>query len=260
MNKALREKMIAYYTKYYRDDCSLPDWQKRVEARLEEEKLDSERMKDLQALLHLSFYNQKQCIVGAGTAGLALVLKRTYHCDVYGVEPSEEEFSIIEERCREEGINPEHFKKERGEKMSFPDNEFDVVHCITVLEHVQSIEQCIHEMLRVVKPGGYIYIDTPNYAFPYEAHYKIVFPTFLPKFFGYVYLRLLGKSPQFLKTVNFITPRTIDTLLAKRDDVVWMRLYRPQRSATGRFARILNYLKFKRFIYANQEIIIQKRG
>lgn len=256
--ETFKQKMIAYYTKYYRDDCSLRDWEKRVQNRLNEESWDRDRLAKLSDFYGFSFHNKKHCIIGAGTAGLASVLRTDYASEVYGVEPSDEEFEIIRERCQMLGINPDNFKKEYGEKVSFETSSFDFVHSVTVLEHVESIEKCIDEMIRIAKVGGYIYIDTPNYSFPYEPHYKIVFPTFLPKIFGAIFLKLLGKSARFLGTINYITPRHIDKILAKRDDVAWARLYCPQHRSTGRFARTLNFLKLDRFIYPNQEIIIKK--
>src|SRR3989338_2271690 len=257
MSESLKQKMVAYYTKYYRDDCSLPDWKERVENRLHEETVDKERMDQLQQVLGLSFNHQKHCIIGAGTAGVAVVLRK-YNCDVYGVEPSEEEFAIIQERCIEEGIDPNNFKKEFGERVSFSDNTFDFVHCFTVLEHVQDIEKCITEMIRIVKPGGRVYINTPNYSFPYEPHYKIFFPTFLPRWAGALYLRFLRKSPNFLKTINFITEQQIDSILNKQTGIFWTHLYHPQEISRGRLAWLFNYFKFKKGVVPNQDIIIYK--
>ena len=59
-------------------------------------------------------------------------------------------------------------------------------------------------MIRVLKPNGYIYINTHDYRFPYERHYKIVFPAFLPKVFGYLYLLLKGKPIKFLRHINYV--------------------------------------------------------
>lgn len=258
MSEGLKQKMIKYYTKYYRDDCSLPDWKERVDNRLHEEVLEKERMNQLQQVLGISFNNQKHCIIGAGTGGLATVLRKSYNCDVYGVEPSDEEFVIIQKRCIEEGINPNNFKKEFGEQISFFDNTFDFVHCFTVLEHVQDVEKSIREMVRIVKPGGRIYINTPNYRFPYEPHYKIFFPTFLPRWCGVLYLRLLNKSSVFLKTINYITEHQVNTILHRQNGIFWMRLYHPEKPIRGYSAWICNYYKFRKGIVPNQNIVIYK--
>lgn len=253
----IRQKMIDYYTHYYRDDCALSDWRLRVEQRLREEEIETDRMVDFQKKINIDFNRQKHCIVGAGTGGLAIALKEKYDCDVYGVEPSEQEFEIIQEKCEKFCIDKNNFKKEYGEKMSFPDEMFDVVHCYTVLEHVQDVDRCIKEMIRIIKPEGRILISTPNYAFPYEAHYKIIFPTFLPKLIGRLYLRILGKSSNFLNTINYITERKLNRLLHKKN-ITWFRIFHSQKPSQGKMSGFFNFCKFFLNIYPNQEVVIMK--
>ena len=48
--------------------------------------------------------------------------------------------------------------------LPFPDNQFDVVWSIWVLEHVQNPEQALREMRRVVKPNGFIYLQPAWYV------------------------------------------------------------------------------------------------
>ncbi len=55
--------------------------------------------------------------------------------------------------------------------LKFPDNEFDVVVCISVLEHVSHPETAIKELARVLRPGGEIWIQLPFY-FPYHESPK----------------------------------------------------------------------------------------
>ncbi len=255
----LQNKIATYYEKYYQS-CGLKDFKKRAQERLREEELELARMKSLQEVLNKKFERgQKHFIVGAGTGGLAVVLAREYGCDVYGIEPDKEQFEIIREKCRQAGVNPKNFKQEFGENISFSAEKFDFLHCFTVLEHVQKIEKCIQEMIRVTKPGGVIYINTPNYRFPLERHYKIFFPTFLPKPFGYFYLFLRGKPIKFLKSINFITQSQISKILARQEGIYWLRIYRPlERKKEGLKHLFLNFLKFHLFIYPNQEIVIKK--
>ncbi|MDB6139942.1 MAG: hypothetical protein JWO94_3014 [Verrucomicrobiaceae bacterium] len=42
-----------------------------------------------------------------------------------------------------------------------PDNHFDSIVCIAVLEHVENPEQVIPEFLRVLKPGGHVIASVP---------------------------------------------------------------------------------------------------
>ncbi|PCI21347.1 hypothetical protein COB64_00490 [Candidatus Wolfebacteria bacterium] len=258
-SRALQKKIKNYYTVYYRDLCGLPDWEVRVEKRIHEEDKEVKRIERVQSLLNKKFTaTQKHFIFGAGTGGLAITLSREYGCDVYGIEPDEEEFEIIQDKCTVAGINSDNFKKEYGEELSFGNDQFDVVNCFTVIEHVEDEEKCIQEMIRITKPGGHIYINTPNYNYPYEGHYKIPFPTFLPKPLGYFYLILIGRPWKFLKTINFVTEKSINKILNRQKNIEWMRVYRPLERKTNIMSFFFNFIKHTLFIYPDQEIIIKK--
>lgn len=45
------------------------------------------------------------------------------------------------------------------EKLTYLDDSFDIVHCVNALDHTKDIWSAVKEMLRVVKPGGWIYVD-----------------------------------------------------------------------------------------------------
>lgn len=48
---------------------------------------------------------------------------------------------------------------ENMEKLSYPDESFDVVHCLNALDHTRNAEQALKELIRVCKKGGWVYID-----------------------------------------------------------------------------------------------------
>lgn len=48
-----------------------------------------------------------------------------------------------------------------GEKLPFKSNVFDVVFSFAVLEHVRNPFECAKEIIRVLKPGGLLYIQVP---------------------------------------------------------------------------------------------------
>ena len=47
--------------------------------------------------------------------------------------------------------------------LPFEDNEFDLVICSEVLEHIHDHESAIHELIRVLKPGKNIAVSVPRY-------------------------------------------------------------------------------------------------
>ena len=51
------------------------------------------------------------------------------------------------------------------ERLPFADNSVDGIVCSYVLEHVSDAQICIGEMLRVLKPGGLLYVSVP-FLFP----------------------------------------------------------------------------------------------
>jgi len=51
--------------------------------------------------------------------------------------------------------------------LKFVDSEFDVVVCISILEHIPYPETAIKELQRVLKPGGEIWVQLP-FHFPYH--------------------------------------------------------------------------------------------
>lgn len=55
-------------------------------------------------------------------------------------------------------------------KLDYPDDTFDLVTAIEVLEHVDELDQALQEIRRVLKPGGRFALTTPNRWFPFETH------------------------------------------------------------------------------------------
>ncbi|MEK8022506.1 MAG: class I SAM-dependent methyltransferase, partial [Candidatus Hydrogenedentota bacterium] len=100
----------------------------------------------------------------------------------------------------------------RAEELPFPNDRFDLVVCYTVLEHVRSLEQATQELVRVAKPGGKIFIECPNYLYPVEQHYKMNWVPWIPGFFRKAYLRLHGRPPAFLDTLNWVTSTSLRNL------------------------------------------------
>lgn len=87
-----------------------------------------------------------------------------------------------------------------GEHLPFPDNSFDAVISLQVLEHVENPAKVLREAFRVCRPGGAFFLSCENYLSFREAHYLVLWLPLLPKSIGRVYLRLRGRSPDFLDT------------------------------------------------------------
>lgn len=87
------------------------------------------------------------------------------------------------------------------------DNRFDVVFCNHVMEHVDDPNQCMKELFRVMRPGGWAIMQVPQ-DMSRETTYEdrsIIDPAEREKHFWQKdHLRLFGKDyPNWLEKVGF---------------------------------------------------------
>lgn len=170
-------------------------------------------------------FGKKVLIVGLGLSCGYVYDFFAHGADVYGIEPDEKYLSVQKKHAAFLGIDPGKLSSAKAEALPFGDNEFDLVFCYTVLEHVQDVDKSLQEMHRVLKPGGIMYIETPDYRIPQEPHYKIEFPLYIPAV-NYLYSKLpasfrknivkavilmSGRNVNFLKSINFLD----ETMLKK---------------------------------------------
>jgi SAM-dependent methyltransferase len=135
-----------------------------------------------------------------------------------------EEVAISELLLESHGIEP-RIVQGRGESLPWPDESFDLVTCQQVLEHVDDIDRVVSEMIRVARPGGALFVSTPNYLFPYEGHYMVKWFPLLPKRIGAMILKAKGRDPTFLlEHVNYTTYLSMRRL--------WRRHGLPARNIT----------------------------
>jgi len=87
--------------------------------------------------------------------------------------------------------------KYNGKKLPFPDNAFDIVTSIEVIEHADNAKQMLSEIARVLKPDGILHITTANKWWPYEPHFKLFFLSYLPAKWADRYVRLSGRGKSY---------------------------------------------------------------
>ncbi len=150
--------------------------------------------------------NHKMLDIGSGY-GANVFCARERGINALGIEIAKKEVDFS--RARLGRLRPEDNPEATyflgdGLSLQFGDEAFDLVTIMNVLEHVPSYRVLIDEALRVLRPGGSLYILCPNYAaFRLEAHYHVPWFPMLPKKLAAVYLRLMGRNPTFLKTSIF---------------------------------------------------------
>ena len=95
--------------------------------------------------------------VGCGVGATACEIARTSGLDVTGVDVDPQQIAAAQAR----GANSQlHFEAMDAIKLQFHDAEFDIVASSMATHHMPRWEQAFSEMIRVLRPGGYlIYSD-----------------------------------------------------------------------------------------------------
>ena len=64
---------------------------------------------------------------------------------------------------------PLDIREGRAESLPFEDGVFDMVHAVSVLEHVDDLDASVSEAYRVLKPGGVFWFNTASSLCPGRA-------------------------------------------------------------------------------------------
>ena len=74
------------------------------------------------------------------------------------------------ERANAAAFDSERIVNAAGEFLPLPPETFDLVLSHEVIEHVQNDMAAVHEMVRVLRPGGRVVLFCPNRGYPFETH------------------------------------------------------------------------------------------
>ncbi|WP_431857337.1 methyltransferase domain-containing protein [Azospirillum sp.] len=181
------------------------------EARADEQVAEMRRIADLRGKRILE--------VGSG-CGMLVVRGRVAHgLDLWGVEPSAGEYGATLDVARRlldhYGLPQDAIAEAPGEALPFPDASFDVVYSSNVLEHVRDPQAVIDEAVRVLKPGGQLLFVVPNYGSWWEGHYGILWLPRMPAWLAKAYVRLLGRDPAYVDTLNLVDRGRMERWMAR---------------------------------------------
>lgn len=112
--------------------------------------------------------------VPAGHGAFALELLKLGYEDIDCLDINAEAFALADPRVRFRQYNAAH-------PLPFADASFDYVFSIEGIEHFDSPWVFIRELCRVLRPGGRIYISTPN-TFSVDARLKYLMSGYFPRF------------------------------------------------------------------------------
>ncbi len=151
--------------------------------------------------------SKKLLEVGSGFGTNLAVWIKHFDVDGYGVEPGGEGFNqgFIASRklLAANGIDPDRVVNSPGESLPFADESFDVVYSANVLEHTADPERVLGESLRVLRDGGLLHMEMPNYLSYFEGHYMVIQPPIFwkPMLAWWVHL-VFRRDPGFAKTLQ----------------------------------------------------------
>ncbi len=93
--------------------------------------------------------------LGSGEGGTSFIFSERNNLTAYEINLS---------RFISQKNNNGDFNKVNGDavKLPFKENSFDLIIMQDVIEHLYDINDAINEIYRALKPGGFIYISTPN--------------------------------------------------------------------------------------------------
>jgi SAM-dependent methyltransferase len=145
--------------------------------------------------------------IGSGFGTNLAVWINHFHVDAYGAEPGGEGFNqgFIASRklLAANGIDPERVVDSAGESLPFPDASFDIVYSANVLEHTDNPERVLSEALRVLRPGGLLHMEMPNFLSYFEGHYMVVQPPIFWKPLLAWWVKLVfRRDPAFARTLQ----------------------------------------------------------
>lgn len=174
---------------------------KRVRVYMQQEALYREKVRFLLDLL--PFSPQHGLDIGSSAGGLSVALAQQ-GIVMEGIEPSQAGVEVSTMRAQRLDLKNVRFQQGVGENAPFPDNTFDFVISLAVLEHVQNVTAVVKETYRVLKPGGWAYFEVPNNLFPFEGHYKMAWLPMMPKPLAKLYVRARGAYPEFLDHLHYM--------------------------------------------------------
>lgn len=169
--------------------------------------------------------------VGCSTGFKTFALQHRFpDADIVGVDPDADGIALA--RGMAARLDQTRFPRTPtfteavGEDLPVDDASVDLIVCITTIEHVGNVDECLAEMARVLRPGGVLYLEAPNYLWPYEPHVRALMPPLCPKPLLRALVRLQGNSAhaRFVDHLKFVHPHWME----RRFDALglsWRNLY-----------------------------------
>lgn len=136
-----------------------------------------EHIDDILSLLYPQLKKQlNECTVldmGCGIGGLSIPVASKVKA-IKGIDLNRSHITVCKERADARGLDNAEFEIES--LFEFQEKEqYDIVLCSDVLEHVANQEGVLGKIVSALKEGGVFYLTTNNKYWPMEGHYGLLF-------------------------------------------------------------------------------------
>ncbi len=151
--------------------------------------------------------SKKLLEIGSGFGTNLAVWIRHFDVDGYGIEPDGEGFRSSYDASQQlfaaNHLDPSRLTRGVGESLPYADQSFDIVYSANVLEHTRDPQAVLMEAFRVLKPGGILHMEMPNFLSYFEGHYMVVQPPIFWPWMLPAWLRIVFRhDPAFARTLN----------------------------------------------------------
>lgn len=109
--------------------------------------------------------------VGCGAGTQCGLWARDGH-QVHGLDVNGPLLQLAQRRCADQGLDVQ-FHLGTATSLPFGDAAFDVVLIPELLEHIQDWQSALAESLRVLRPGGVLYLSTSSYLCPVQQEFNL---------------------------------------------------------------------------------------
>jgi ubiquinone/menaquinone biosynthesis C-methylase UbiE len=138
--------------------------------------------------------------VGCGLGALSLLFA-SYGATVVGVDPNGKRFKVGRRVARRHALGAE-FMRGRAQRLRFPDASFDVAvlnnsFCYIIPREERA--QALAEVLRVLRPGGWLVMRNPNRLNPIDQFTRLPLLPYLPPHSAARLARTLGRQRSLVR-------------------------------------------------------------
>lgn len=115
---------------------------------------------------------------------------------VVGLDASLEYLILARKLAETENIHNVRLVCASVEELPFRDGTFGMIVAVDVIEHLRDTERAAHELHRTLRPGGLLYLNSPNRynAFTPEGHVQLMWVGFLPRRWAERYVQWRKKA------------------------------------------------------------------